>query len=61
MTHEERLRAIADPGTMLRRAAALCGVDATTPTARVFVRAAGARDVAIGAILLGLLTRRSNL
>lgn len=41
-------------------AAALYGVDATTPSAHVFVRAAGARDVAIGAIILGLLTRRSE-
>ncbi|HEU4934666.1 MAG TPA: DUF4267 domain-containing protein [Pyrinomonadaceae bacterium] len=41
-------------------AAALYGVDATTSSARVFVRAAGARDVAIAAILFGLLTRRSD-
>lgn len=41
-------------------AATLYGVDATTLSARVFVRAAGARDVAIGAILIGLLARRSD-
>ena len=41
-------------------AAALYGVDATTLSTRVFVRAAGARDVALGAILLGLLIRRSE-
>ena len=41
-------------------AATLYGVDAITLSARVFVRAAGARDVAIGAILIGLLVRRSD-
>lgn len=41
-------------------AATLYGVDATTLSARVFVRAAGARDVAIAAILIGLLARRSD-
>ena len=41
-------------------AATLYGVDATTVSAQVFVRAAGARDIAIGAILLGLLARRSD-
>ncbi|HET6977257.1 MAG TPA: DUF4267 domain-containing protein [Pyrinomonadaceae bacterium] len=41
-------------------AATLYGVDATTLSARVFVRAAGARDVAIGAILIGLLFHRSD-
>ena len=41
-------------------AATLYGVDAITLSARVFVRAAGARDVAIGAILIGLLARRSD-
>ena len=41
-------------------AATLYGVEAITPSARVFVRAAGARDVAIGAILIGLLARRSD-
>jgi hypothetical protein len=41
-------------------AATLYGVDATTLPARVFVRAAGARDVAIAAILIGLLVRRSD-
>jgi hypothetical protein len=41
-------------------AATLYGVDATTFAARVFVRAAGARDVTIGAILIGLLARRSD-
>lgn len=38
-------------------ASALYGVDATTHSARAFVRAAGARDIAIGGILLGLLAR----
>lgn len=41
-------------------AATLYGVDAITLSARVFVRAAGARDVVIGAILIGLLVRRSD-
>lgn len=41
-------------------AATLYGVDATTLSARVFVRAAGARDIAIGMILIGLLVRRSD-
>jgi hypothetical protein len=41
-------------------AATLYGVDAITLSARVFVRAAGARDVIIGAILIGLLARRSD-
>ena len=41
-------------------AATLYGVDATTFAARVFARAAGARDVAIGAILIGLLARRCD-
>ena len=41
-------------------AATLYGVDATTFAARVFVRAAGARDVAIGAILIGLWARRCD-
>ena len=41
-------------------AATLYGVDAITLPARVFVRAAGARDVAIGAILIGLFARRSD-
>ena len=41
-------------------AATMYGVDAITLSARVFVRAAGARDVAIGAILIGLLARRSD-
>lgn len=41
-------------------AATLYGVDATTLSARVFVRSAGARDVAIGAILIGLLARRCD-
>lgn len=41
-------------------ASTLYGVDATTLSARVFVRAAGARDVAIAAILIGLLARRSD-
>lgn len=39
-------------------AAAVYGVDATTLSARIFVRAAGVRDLAIGGILLGLLARR---
>lgn len=41
-------------------AATLYGVDATTLSARVFVSAAGARDIAIGMILIGLLVRRSD-
>jgi len=41
-------------------AATLYGVDATTLSATVFVRAAGARDVAIGAILIALLARRCD-
>ena len=39
-------------------AAASYGVDATTPSALAFVRAAGVRDTAIGAIFLALLARR---
>jgi len=34
------------------------GVEVTTLPARVWVRAAGVRDIAIGGILLGLLARR---
>jgi hypothetical protein len=41
-------------------AATLYGVEATTLSASVFVRAAGARDVAIGAILIALLARRCD-
>jgi hypothetical protein len=41
-------------------AATLYGVDAPTLSASVFVRAAGARDVAIGAILIALLARRCD-
>ncbi len=39
-------------------AAGFYGVDATTLSAHVFVRAAGVRDIVIGGILLGLLARR---
>jgi hypothetical protein len=41
-------------------AATLYGVEATTLSASVFVRAAGARDVVIGAILIALLVRRCD-
>jgi hypothetical protein len=41
-------------------AATLYGVEAATLSASVFVRAAGARDVAIGAILIALLARRCD-
>ena len=39
-------------------AAAFYGVETTTPSANVFVRAAGARDIAIAGMLIGLLARR---
>lgn len=41
-------------------AAAQYGIDATTSSALVFVRAAGARDIAIGGILLGLFAFQSE-
>ena len=41
-------------------AAAHYGIDATTSSGLVFVRAAGARDIAIGGILLGLFAFQSE-